>query len=533
MSQQVVITDTIVAYPSGLDSTNSVYDSASNIETGYNPATNTSYAQFNATKGANAETWVYYTFTPNLPNGATITGISCEAKSYITNTRAFSVRTIQLYTGTTAKGSSEALTTISETFSFTETVSDWTVSELNNIRVVLHAVRGTSNTSTDYYVRFFGATLTIGYTFEGVAYEITSSSNIPNTKGVSISPEYQLQPSAASITITNEDGLNLRVIDTYGASKTTQTFNDTSYTYTLNNLNNDHNVVVDYNTTNYSKINNQWRPIVGVYQKSSGVWSATTFNSAFPSGTMIKQGNDIGDEVPLVKFLSNCDVIYLDGYGDDTDSARISRRYRASDDINLDEQTCYVLVFCYGSFGLHKVEFHIPSDAQATTTSTSLFEYGATGTKLYVYNGRNNDRGTYLYQSTNGTTGLYVYNGTMVTLKLKDNISSTGAQQLENLISTSSNILGSYGFDSASTGYVWSSTLDNYLPCYILAASSTNFGLSKVTANKTITSILGYTTSNTITNRGMTGIYNNNIYYSGPTSTTRTSVSGGGSLICV
>ncbi len=536
MSQQVVITDTAIAYPSGFDSTNSVYDSVNSsypIENGYASATNTNYAQINITTGANAETWIYYTFAPSIPNGSTITSISCQAKASINSTTArIAIRQIQMYTGTTDKGTAQTLTSAATTFTFTESVNDWTVSQLNNARIVMHVQRSTKDPSRNYYVDFYGATLTIGYTFEGIAYEITSSSNIPNTKGVSINPEYQLQPESASVTITNVDGLNLRLIDTYGANKTTQTFNNTSYTYTLNNLNNDHNIVVDYNTTNYFKINDQWHSIAGVYQKSSGTWSTTTFNSAFPSGTMIKQGNDIGDEVPLVKFLSNCDVIYFDGYGDDESSSRVYRTFRKSDPISLDGKICYILTIYKGNLGLHKVSFHFPSSSSATSTSTSIFEYGNEGTKILLNN--DGSERTRIDLSTTGSAAIAVYSGTMITLKLKDNIPQS-ATELESLFTGNGGIRGSAGYSGYGM-YDYVSVGDSIpYPAYLLTVVNDTFGLSYVDGNYNVTPILGYTSSypeTNIINRSAIFTYNNYYtYYSGLKSNSQIRVYGGYSFI--
>lgn len=43
------------------------------------------------------------------------------------------------------------------------TIGTWTLAELSDARIKIHMIRGTSNVDTNYYARFYGATLTIKY----------------------------------------------------------------------------------------------------------------------------------------------------------------------------------------------------------------------------------------------------------------------------------------------------------------------------------------------------------------------------------
>ena len=314
----------------------------------------------------------------------------------------------------------------------------------------------------------------------------------------------------------------------------TASFTDTSYTYTLNNLNADHNIKIDYNATNFSKINNNWRSIAGVYQKSSNAWSATTFASVFPSGIEIKQGDDLLDEKPLVKkplvkFLSNCDVVYVSGYADSETASSITRNFNYGD--GEDGKTYYVLLLFNGNLGLHKLEIHL-SSSESTSTSTSIIEYGSAGNKIRLRHTTYSQGGrTTVAMSSDGTSNLTtVYNGTMVFLKLKDTSPLTGSE-FETLLSTTNGITGSYGVNSASNATRTDTNHDNYLPCYILTGQSTLFGLSSVNSSKIITSILGYNGTSTITNRSLIGLYEKNnisaIYYFGPTGSSRAYTNGG------
>ena len=63
--------------------------------------------------------------------------------------------------GTTLKGSASNLN--SGTTIKNMTIGTWTLAELSDARIKIHMIRGTSNVDTNYYARFYGATLTIKY----------------------------------------------------------------------------------------------------------------------------------------------------------------------------------------------------------------------------------------------------------------------------------------------------------------------------------------------------------------------------------
>ena len=130
-------------------------------------ANNTTYAKITLKTGTSAETWVYWPFDLSaIPSNATIDSVSCSAKadvsvgigSHITS------RTIQLYSGTTGKGSATDLTT-SETAHNLD-CGTWTRAELQDCRLRTYARRGASSTSTNSYLYFYGADLTVAYTYK-------------------------------------------------------------------------------------------------------------------------------------------------------------------------------------------------------------------------------------------------------------------------------------------------------------------------------------------------------------------------------
>lgn len=175
------VTESKTFYPAQVDSAWCKYASVNSSYPLTNPigkpSSNTTYSQWNLTTGSNAESYVFYKFDlSEIPSDATINSITCSAKAYIsqTNSSRISSRQIQLfYNRTTAKGSASTIST--STTAMNLTCGSWTRNELNNIYIRIYAKRGTSNTTTQYYSRFYGATLTVTYTYNKAEYTITTS----------------------------------------------------------------------------------------------------------------------------------------------------------------------------------------------------------------------------------------------------------------------------------------------------------------------------------------------------------------------
>lgn len=157
---------TITLNPSSYDNVDHQYASVSYPSRAYTDETSTTYCQIGLTTGSGAETWMYFGFdTSSIPAGARIDEVSCTAKtaSSSTNTNYLATRKWQLFSGTTAKGDSKNLGGSGSTTN-SVTGASWTRAELDNIRIRIYVKRGTQNTTSNYWARFFGATLTIKYT---------------------------------------------------------------------------------------------------------------------------------------------------------------------------------------------------------------------------------------------------------------------------------------------------------------------------------------------------------------------------------
>lgn len=151
---------TVSFKPSSYDTENYSWRSSSNISNGYTNSTSTSYARFGIPKPY-GEAYVYYKFdTSSIPDGAEIVSVSCVAKASASgNSTTTPVRQIQMATGTTLKGTITAIN--SSVTERTLDVGEWTLAELRDARIRPYAKTG--NTTSNYNLDFYGATLTITY----------------------------------------------------------------------------------------------------------------------------------------------------------------------------------------------------------------------------------------------------------------------------------------------------------------------------------------------------------------------------------
>ena len=190
------------------------YQAPTNPENGYAGTDSSNYAQLNIRGGG---AYMLYTFAvPDIPNDAIINSITCQAKVYISSTStSITNKTIQLYAGTTAKGTATTISTTSGN-TVTLTPGTWTAAELKNIKIRMSAeYTGTSNR----YIRFYGANLNISYTIR-----------------------------------------------------------ESVYTYTISNISADHTIVISNVQSNkmYTKVNGNWVGLQKVYKKVSNSWVEQT-----------------------------------------------------------------------------------------------------------------------------------------------------------------------------------------------------------------------------------------------------------------
>ena len=211
MSRPVNISDTLTLIPSGYTGQTNLTVPTGNYvpENGYHDHTYTNSNQYYARwiTQTNTTFYVYYTFyVSGIPAEATITSVSSIAKIYVSSTSRITNTNIQLYSGTTAKGSSASYGSTSQT----NTVninggSSWTVAEVNNIRLRFGGTR--TNQGGTYYVYFAGATLTINYSISGTEYAVSISNTSSATSNPSTT-QYVFQGEEQIISFYNINSLN-------------------------------------------------------------------------------------------------------------------------------------------------------------------------------------------------------------------------------------------------------------------------------------------------------------------------------------
>lgn len=155
---------TVSSHPVSYDSGYVLHDSSANLENAYSDSNSDTYAQLRFVNGSNAVSYIFYNFDFDIPTDATINSVTCTVKGYLNNTGGTRTRQLQLYSGSTAKGSATEITTSGTTQTLTLTPGDWTAAQLNNAKLRFYAKRNTSATTTSRYYRLYGATITVTYT---------------------------------------------------------------------------------------------------------------------------------------------------------------------------------------------------------------------------------------------------------------------------------------------------------------------------------------------------------------------------------
>ena len=213
MAQQININDSTSLHPTGY-ADNSGFTTSTNasyqISNGYTDSDSDTYARLQLSTGGTGV--IYYTFdNPAIPQNATITSVTATAKVRVSSTQRVTNTSAQLYSGSTAKGSSVTFATTSTSTITTLTPGTWTTSELTNIKLRIGAQGSTSGNQTRY-VYFYGATLTINYSVSGWQYTITATSS---DAGATVTPATQdlMEGETGEIQINCDDITEYSITD--------------------------------------------------------------------------------------------------------------------------------------------------------------------------------------------------------------------------------------------------------------------------------------------------------------------------------
>lgn len=206
--------------PTSYDSANSSYDDIYEGTTtnGLTAHTDSNRICAYVTQTAYAEAKLTYNFDcSSIPQNAIISSVTCIASAACySNGQYFDTRTLQLYSGNTAKGSATTITGTGNTRTeHNINGGSWTRAELDNAKIVLYIKRGNNTTQASF--SFWGATLSVTYSLPADDYYVYTLSNVSADHTIIIAnaiieipeedPQYNYYPiTISSINATTTPG---------------------------------------------------------------------------------------------------------------------------------------------------------------------------------------------------------------------------------------------------------------------------------------------------------------------------------------
>lgn len=247
---------------------------------GINSSANTSnYATFSATSTSSG--YAYYLFNSiEIPSVATINSVSCTVRTRASASSS-GTSSFQLFAGSTEKGTQTTVTsTTVTTYNLTSGIS-WSAQDINDGIALRIGVRRASNNRA-YSNRFYGATLTVNYTVDGIEYEIKASSE---TSLATIEPSSQeVFQGESGIVKIETDNVGDIVVEDNGTDVTDQLVvkqKVTSGTTSNLALTNTTTGVSSTETSFYMSSSNPGYTYINL----AGGYSAESPNSSLPTGT--------------------------------------------------------------------------------------------------------------------------------------------------------------------------------------------------------------------------------------------------------
>ncbi|MBQ3989714.1 MAG: hypothetical protein II630_02630, partial [Bacteroidales bacterium] len=211
MSRPINITSAVTFIPSssgiagtyGFTTSTNANSAITNAYTSADSTTSARLTVATTASGRKYEAYFYYDMSAltDIPSNATINSVSGRVKYNVSSTQTsrISAVTIQLYTNTTPKGSATTARTTSATV-YTMTAGTWTLSELQNARLYVSAVRGT-NTSNSAYLYLYGSDLTVNYSVNGTEYEVSFNNQSSDATTDPSTTQYVYQGGSQEIKI--------------------------------------------------------------------------------------------------------------------------------------------------------------------------------------------------------------------------------------------------------------------------------------------------------------------------------------------
>ena len=252
---------------------------------------------------------------PSLPSGATLTSISARAGLKVSSTSRLTNTICRLYNGSSAKGNNITFSSTTATV-YNLDCGSWTDSELSNLRMRIGAT--SSSSSQSKYISIYGADITINYELSGEYYTYTINNVIGDHNVEVVAPNYNVTSSkSGSGSISPSGTSTLNPGDSYTLTMTPSDFdnivvtlldngNDVSsqivesgneYTYTINNIQENHNLVATFNNSYNITTSLDGEGTISQSQKViQGANYELTITPNFPDGaivTLTDNGNDV------------------------------------------------------------------------------------------------------------------------------------------------------------------------------------------------------------------------------------------------
>lgn len=251
-------------------------------------SSSSNYARINVDKTPSSTSYFYALFDFSaIPNGATITNTIAKIRLYSSGTYV-SNRDIRWCIGdiSTPLRTSQNYSTQSNPVAITvePLQSGISVQDLKNVKCYVRYVRSSRTDNTQRYICMYGADVTVDW--EETLYAISISSSV---QGVGISAQDSETTSGGTnvITVTGVSDLsNIKLMDNGTDVTSRLVMSGSNYVYTLTNINADHTIVVEDNSSSpskksYVKKNNGFVQSTSQYVKESNSWINRTINKIF------------------------------------------------------------------------------------------------------------------------------------------------------------------------------------------------------------------------------------------------------------
>jgi hypothetical protein len=180
-----VVEKSVYSYPTAYTTSGSINGTKYKNAIGKGADTSAVSGNDYANGGSSSTAHIDYDFEFDIPENATIQSVKCQVKGHCENTSRSTAK-LQLYAGSTAKGSVSKFTSTSAQ-TVTLTTGTWTRAEVDNLKLRF---------TIGYYGGLVnGATVTITYQYDDITYTITVSNS--TTAEVTANPT-EVSPSQSS-----------------------------------------------------------------------------------------------------------------------------------------------------------------------------------------------------------------------------------------------------------------------------------------------------------------------------------------------